>query len=263
MPILTRDFKKILDIVEIIYAIADRASMFRACCEEMQKLIPFPSAVLIINDPKSGNYLLQNSHTYNVPDYALISFCHYYAQLSPLSQARHLFEKMNIQCAKITDVISPSRFIDTEYCRDFLTPLNHFYNLLMKLKSSRGVFSSIGLSRSRNDHDFTDRDLEIINILIPHLSRALQNIDSDQRGVATNGDIMSKLKRFDLSIRQREVAIHVMKGLTNCEIGRRLFIAEQTVKDHVFAIFEKVGVRKRSELTAKIMGLTTLEGPPE
>jgi DNA-binding NarL/FixJ family response regulator len=39
-----------------------------------------------------------------------------------------------------------------------------------------------------------------------------------------------------------------MQGLPNREISRRLSIAEQTVKNHLRSIFDKVGVSDRLEL---------------
>lgn len=67
--------------------------------------------------------------------------------------------------------------------------------------------------------------------------------------------LKSRLAGFGLSRRQQEIARLVVLGHSNREISDRLFIAEQTVKDHIYDIFEKIGVRRRSELTAKIMGL--------
>lgn len=63
------------------------------------------------------------------------------------------------------------------------------------------------------------------------------------------------LGRFGFSPRQKEVVLWVMRGLSNCEIGKRLFITEQTVKDHLHDIFKKVHVHRRCELIAKVLGL--------
>jgi predicted ATPase/class 3 adenylate cyclase/DNA-binding CsgD family transcriptional regulator len=47
-----------------------------------------------------------------------------------------------------------------------------------------------------------------------------------------------------------EVAHHAAAGLTNPEIGQRMFISRGTVKIHLSHIYAKVGVRNRSELAA-------------
>lgn len=51
-----------------------------------------------------------------------------------------------------------------------------------------------------------------------------------------------------LTAREREVVRYVALGLRNAEVGRKLFISEQTVKAHLNNVFEKVGVRDRVEL---------------
>ncbi|MFG2076194.1 response regulator [Nonomuraea maritima] len=49
-----------------------------------------------------------------------------------------------------------------------------------------------------------------------------------------------------LSPREAEVLSLVAEGLTNAEIGRRLFISETTVKTHMLRIFGKLGVSDRT-----------------
>ena len=61
--------------------------------------------------------------------------------------------------------------------------------------------------------------------------------------------------RYGLSARQAEITRLVLRGLSNREIGDRLCITEQTVKDHLREVFLKLGVCRRSELTAKVLGL--------
>jgi DNA-binding CsgD family transcriptional regulator len=53
-----------------------------------------------------------------------------------------------------------------------------------------------------------------------------------------------------LSKREREVLRLVGEGLTNPEIGRRLFISPKTAEHHVGRIYGKLGLRTRTELAA-------------
>jgi DNA-binding CsgD family transcriptional regulator len=57
--------------------------------------------------------------------------------------------------------------------------------------------------------------------------------------------------RHGLSKREREVAALLCRGRTNQEIADTLFVALQTIKDHNYRIFQKVGVRNRTELTRR------------
>lgn len=64
----------------------------------------------------------------------------------------------------------------------------------------------------------------------------------------------------DLSERELEVLSLVAKGLANKAIGDRLFISENTVRSHLYHIFDKLGARDRTQavLEAARRGLIKL-----
>jgi DNA-binding NarL/FixJ family response regulator len=51
-----------------------------------------------------------------------------------------------------------------------------------------------------------------------------------------------------LSTREREIVMLVAQGFKNKEMAERMFISEQTVKNHLHNIFDKLGVSDRLEL---------------
>jgi DNA-binding CsgD family transcriptional regulator len=61
-----------------------------------------------------------------------------------------------------------------------------------------------------------------------------------------------RLALHGLTPREREVAQLLSRGATNEEIARALWISRYTVKDHVKAVYAKLGVGGRAELTAKL-----------
>lgn len=62
-----------------------------------------------------------------------------------------------------------------------------------------------------------------------------------------------RLSSFGLTPAQRRVAAHVLRGLSTHEIVAALEISENTVQDHLKAIFDAVGVASRRELVAALM----------
>lgn len=54
--------------------------------------------------------------------------------------------------------------------------------------------------------------------------------------------------RVELSAREAEVTQAVLQGLSNKEVARKLNITERTVKAHLGAVFEKLGVRDRLQM---------------
>jgi DNA-binding CsgD family transcriptional regulator len=61
-------------------------------------------------------------------------------------------------------------------------------------------------------------------------------------------DISGRLERFGITNREREVIELICQGKSNQEIADCLFISLQTVKDHVYSIFQKTGVKNRVHL---------------
>jgi len=69
--------------------------------------------------------------------------------------------------------------------------------------------------------------------------------------VSLEGSLRSRIKDYALTPREQEIALSVMRGLSNSEVAEKLFICEQTVKDHLRVIFQRMHVRHRNELLAK------------
>ena len=55
-------------------------------------------------------------------------------------------------------------------------------------------------------------------------------------------------ERAPLSTREREIVALVAQGYKNKEMAEKMFISEQTVKNHLHNIFDKLGVSDRLEL---------------
>lgn len=57
-----------------------------------------------------------------------------------------------------------------------------------------------------------------------------------------------------LSPREREIAARIADGQINKAIARDLGISEWTVNSHIRRAFQKLGVRSRAEMVAKVLG---------
>jgi DNA-binding NarL/FixJ family response regulator len=64
---------------------------------------------------------------------------------------------------------------------------------------------------------------------------------------AAQGSVRAR-DRSPLSQREREIVALVAQGYKNKEMAEKLFISEQTVKNHLHNIFDKLGVSDRLEL---------------
>jgi len=93
------------------------------------------------------------------------------------------------------------------------------------------------------------------------LVQCIRKVDSG--GVWTNGDRLGSSgieplptsasaapvkDNVPLSFREKQVVSLVSQGYRNKEIAERMFISEQTVKNHLHNIFDKLGISDRLEL---------------
>ncbi len=85
---------------------------------------------------------------------------------------------------------------------------------------------------------------EFMPYLLQGVSKALdKKMDHGADIDAQESPLLEKL-----SNREQEVALEVAKGVSNKEVARNLNITERTVKAHLSAVFEKLGIRDRIHL---------------
>ena len=70
---------------------------------------------------------------------------------------------------------------------------------------------------------------------------------AEAAATAAGGGLRSR-ERAPLSTREREIVSLVAQGYKNKEMAEKMFISEQTVKNHLHNIFDKLGVSDRLEL---------------
>lgn len=76
------------------------------------------------------------------------------------------------------------------------------------------------------------------------------DLGEHQHAASSSGNLPMLEK---LSAREREVAQEVVAGYSNVEIAMRLHISESTVKKHLKAVYAKLNIHKRTQLSAKLL----------
>jgi DNA-binding NarL/FixJ family response regulator len=59
--------------------------------------------------------------------------------------------------------------------------------------------------------------------------------------------------RDQLSPQELQIALMAAEGLSNREIGQRLFLSHRTVGSHLYRVFPKLGITNRAELS-RVLG---------
>jgi DNA-binding CsgD family transcriptional regulator len=152
----------------------------------------------------------------------------------------------------------------------------HFLEERNQRPRATGIFilDDIGTVVYANEtaaHILKDRSAETIPLPLDREKRTLESEQGDFAvGMQTipgrykvvslepvkHDSLRSRLAARDLTRRQQEIASRVLWGMSNKRIASELDLTEQTVKDHVYAIFRKLGIHHRAELAARVLPIT-------
>ncbi|MFI1431757.1 response regulator [Streptomyces lydicus] len=86
-------------------------------------------------------------------------------------------------------------------------------------------------------------------------ARLMTTLRGEENATEPQADALS-----DLSPREREIVGLIGEGLTNRQIGKRLYLSEKTVKNHISRLLAKLGVERR--IQAAVLATQAIS-PPE
>lgn len=87
------------------------------------------------------------------------------------------------------------------------------------------------------------------SVVIFHLRRFTVAMATDDRAAAKHAGLNTTLlSEHTISPREAEIILQVVGGRSNKEIAQQLHISPATVKDHLYNVFQKTGVKNRVQL---------------
>ena len=121
--------------------------------------------------------------------------------------------------------------------------------LLLKVYSILSLKVNVKKDFARTITDFINKTAEISSV-----SKLNSNLSFASAADSKENRICA-YKKFGLSSREIEIAELLLKNQTNKQIAKELFIATSTVATHIQHIYEKFGVKSRSEWIQSVMSL--------
>jgi len=151
-----------------------------------------------------------------------------------------------------TSTVSDFRpFADTEFVTDFVRPRS--VDLCLG-----GWFRryTVVIPRCRPARAYTDVEIAISRTVAPHLENfyaalCLAASVPEKSGLQS---VRMEASHFGLTQREQEIALLLSERLTMPEIADRLFISPRTVEKHAENIYGKLGIRRKQELGAHLLG---------
>jgi DNA-binding CsgD family transcriptional regulator len=82
---------------------------------------------------------------------------------------------------RLSEVVSYSKFTREEYYSDFMAPQPIHFGMYLYLSSLRRLKGRISIFRPRGSKNFCEEDVKMANLLVPHLTFAVENAKIHQK----------------------------------------------------------------------------------
>lgn len=145
-----------------------------------------------------------------------------------------------------SDLEPENEFLDSRLYKEIYLPQNLYYSLKLVLIYSDTLLGSVVLFRSKEEQDFSEREIFIMDVLKKHLALKLSQLTAIP-GMAEY-PVLLNTRRYSLTNRETEVMQLLREGKQNQEICKRLFISESTLCKHIHHIYQKLGIKNRTQL---------------
>ncbi len=111
------------------------------------------------------------------------------------------------------------------------------------------LVGTLNFARDKGNPAFNANDLADLSALCLHLSAKMATLRAQPK-------ISNSLLISPLTVRELEIAELVAQGLTNAEIGEKLWITQNSVKQALKRMFRKLKVSARTEMVAKLHSIS-------
>ena len=135
--------------------------------------------------------------------------------------------------------------LTTQKWRTICPRFDHGHVMVGPIVDNGNLIGSLALTRDRNGNSFNHQNILDLSALCLHISTQLTKIKSQQIELDRNNF-------YKITPRQLQIAQLVAQGLTNAEIGKTLWITENSVKQALKRMFRKLQVSSRAEMVAKL-----------
>ena len=233
----------------------EEAEVRRQVGEELLRLLDADYLASFVWDGAASRF--DSRVSINMDDANLARYEAYYQYHDPIT-----FELQARRMPTLVNQVMPQReLVKTEFFNDFLRKDGLHYGVNMFAYDGDTNIGDLRIWRGSRKENFGTHDLGILAMVQPAFTRALARARRRQ-GIATakpalpapNPLCATAPRLARLSAREQEIAFSILQGMSDKAIANRLNIEFCTVRTHVAHIFEKLGVRNRSQIVAALMG---------
>lgn len=246
--LIERDWRSICDIIYCVHACENLEDLESVVAQRLFTFIPCTQVTLFIaTSQKDGAPNYDRVKVIGAPARYMEKFMESRYGIDPYLLG--FGQSFNSQAFRDTDLLPEGFRTDTPLYRDIYEPQGIHYALRTFFPYKGKILGNVSLFNTKKAGDFSTRDIEILNVLGPHITLKLAQLLEGGRyrkqHTQQHEDVLS---RFGLTAREREIVRCVLSNTNDTEVAECLSISPKTLKTHLHNIYSKTGVENRMQL---------------
>ena len=240
-----QDWTQIDDIIADIYD-DDHTLDLQDVITKLSGLISFSNSLSCLASNVDEGLTFFDFRSKNIPHSNINDYCRHYIHYDFLLW--YSAAPNPIVC-RATDIIVHEYMTNSIFMKEWLEPLNAHYILLVNIAANGHLYGNIVLYRSKEEGDFSDRDIAVMNTINRHLCSRFKSlypkgIYHDPSG-ASSERIQSK---YGLSKKEADIIRLICQGVPRSELAEALYIGNNTLKNYLSNIYQKMEISSYGDL---------------
>lgn len=234
-------------IIEQIYMEEDFEKLRLWLLETLQPILPFAAACFYLAS-RTRDHVLEKGVGVGLSQEALQDYIDNYEDKD---YTRWLFMSGRNMVFRESDYFPDTIRKSQDYYKEVYEPNQLYWCAQGNITHGGNFLGVIVFYRTEEEEDFNERELFILELLLPHLANRLQR-QLQWEGDAPISRPIFEAQRFadtyGLTPREVETLALLMAGLNSEQICEALSISINTFKKHTAGIYGKLGITRRWEL---------------
>lgn len=245
-----REWNIFNNILLELYQIDLASELFTRVMELAHQLIQYTKGYFILIDEKGD--INKDYHYFegmdNLKSMSYIN--HYYKE----DYLQYIYEAtVETRVYKDSDLFNDERRVNTEFYKNFLKTENIPYGCGILIVNNGRVIGVFNLFKSYELGDFSEKDTYVLELLKKHIENMVLRVLHTSMLRQDYDIIMEKVaQKYLLTKREAEIIRLLCEGFSNTQICECLTISLSTVKTHIYNVYNKIGVKSRTQLINKI-----------
>lgn len=238
-------------IIYVIYNTTNLDKMRREVMDLIGHAIPFNNAnFFLIERREDGQEFLTDlinvNSLLNPPEEIDNILARYMDEFSAVDSLHWLYNAKRPLTYRTSDYLSENEFENTTYYKEFYEPFNVHHGAQMVFASGGSCLGLLTLFRAKDQPNFSDTEIFFLDNIKDHMSARLRQENSNKP--SSEHDCTALMKKYELTRRECEILELLYEGKEKEEIAEELFIAENTLRRHIYNIYVKMGIQHRWQL---------------